>query len=733
MYQDISKEEAKMAVINDIRKRSGLLLTVVLVGVVLFILGDFIAGQFRGGQQKRIVGEAAGEEIPAELFGQEIEKMESQYTLFNNRRPQEYEKDQIKDQAWNAVLFQTIYKNEFEKLGLVVTRTADGEDNEENDMLTGGKTMEASLRSAPIFRNQQTGQFDVNKLNQFIGVIQNPQNQEQAMMRAQWMASSEQMYQQRLRQKYESLLSKTTYVTTAEAEAEYIASEKTGVFDYVFVPLSSIKDEEIEVTDSELENYLDANEKEFTVDESRSIDYVTFAIAPNEEDEARTIKKVNELSAQFSEGRNDSTFAKAKTDPGTKAVAKYSKDDLPDVLGGEKLLKGTVYGPYLSNKIYKLYKYIGTVNDTTFNNPSSSHILFTTQGLDPEQKKAKKAQAQDVLNRALKGENFTILAFQFSEDPGSKQKGGDLGEFGKGQMVKPFQDAVFGAKKTGVVSELVESQFGYHIINVTKKVKVDKIEKKQVLAEITKEITPGKNTRNTIFRKASAFVRDSKESGLDAAVEATEGISKTKDIQVTANSRYVGSLANASEVSRWAYQQEEVGAVSNLIKLDGQYVVASISKVKHKDDLSVENLRDDLKEKVIAEKKRQLLADKLAAQSGSVAEIKEAYNSTNGKETAQKEEGVSASLSSATFGISGYNPEVIGAAFGLGEGQTSSVIKGESGVFIVKAISFAEAPEIADYTAYKKRLAAPKAGSVSVSIDRALQELNEVQDMRYLQ
>jgi parvulin-like peptidyl-prolyl isomerase len=82
--------------------------------------------------------------------------------------------------------------------------------------------------------------------------------------------------------------------------------------------------------------------------------------------------------------------------------------------------------------------------------------------LDPSKART---QADDILKRVRAGEDFSKLAGEYSTDPGSKTKGGDLGWFGRGQMVKPFEDAAFGLQP-GQVSDVVESDFGFHIIKV---------------------------------------------------------------------------------------------------------------------------------------------------------------------------------------------------------------------------------------------------------------------------
>lgn len=89
-----------------------------------------------------------------------------------------------------------------------------------------------------------------------------------------------------------------------------------------------------------------------------------------------------------------------------------------------------------------------------------------TSAADKANADAKK-RAEDILRRAKNGENFAALAKQYSEDDGSKSSGGDLGWFGKGVMVKEFEDAVFALKVNQISPDLVQSQFGYHIIKKT--------------------------------------------------------------------------------------------------------------------------------------------------------------------------------------------------------------------------------------------------------------------------
>ena len=97
-------------------------------------------------------------------------------------------------------------------------------------------------------------------------------------------------------------------------------------------------------------------------------------------------------------------------------------------------------------------------------------------------KKEAKKKAEEVLKKAKSGEDFAALAKEYSDDPGSAANGGDLGYFGKGVMVKPFEEAAF-SLKPGEISGIVESDYGYHIIKV-----FDKVEGQQPLSAVKESI-----------------------------------------------------------------------------------------------------------------------------------------------------------------------------------------------------------------------------------------------------
>ncbi len=150
-----------------------------------------------------------------------------------------------------------------------------------------------------------------------------------------------------------------------------------------------------------------------------------------------------------------------------------SEEGLRDLIGRQVMVRHYVEGQMVptvkvtDEEVGAFYK----ENEAQFEEPEQvqcSHILLrVAPEAPPEAKAAVRKKAEELRARCLKGEDFGALAREHSEDPGSKDDGGDLGLFPRERMVPPFATAAFALAKIGDVSEVVETQFGYHIIKLT--------------------------------------------------------------------------------------------------------------------------------------------------------------------------------------------------------------------------------------------------------------------------
>lgn len=151
----------------------------------------------------------------------------------------------------------------------------------------------------------------------------------------------------------------------------------------------------------------------------------------------------------------------------------------------------------------------------------ASHILISTvdengKELSPEKKKEAKKEAEEIYKKAKAGEDFATLAKEYSQDEYSAVNGGDLDFFERGQMVPEFEAAAFGLKK-GEISEIVESQYGYHIIKVTDKVyKEDTFD--EAKSDIKKELLNEKYVEKVKELEGSAKIEKNEEEALKTKI-----------------------------------------------------------------------------------------------------------------------------------------------------------------------------------------------------------------------
>jgi parvulin-like peptidyl-prolyl isomerase len=184
------------------------------------------------------------------------------------------------------------------------------------------------------------------------------------------------------------------------------------------------------------------------------------------------------LQAQYAQAGGEPAFLEALK--GAEISIDHVKKSVQETLVINKYLEGIAAGKakVTEEDIRKAYQE-ETAGDKT---ASVRHILLLTQGKTEAEKAEARKKIEDILVKAKAGEDFAALAKQFSEDPGSKDNGGLYENFGRGQMVKPFEDAAFSVP-VGQISGVVETSYGYHILQV-----VDRKKETRSFEEVRAEI-----------------------------------------------------------------------------------------------------------------------------------------------------------------------------------------------------------------------------------------------------
>ena len=185
--------------------------------------------------------------------------------------------------------------------------------------------------------------------------------------------------------------------------------------------------------------------------------------------------------------------------------------------------------------------------------------------------------SDELLIRAKSKESFATLANEYTMDPSNQgTKGGDLGWFKKGRMVKPFEDAAFKANKDQIIGPVL-SRFGYHVIHVRDK-KINKNGDNEVLAShilIKIDISP--TTLSNLKRDATLFSYDAQDNGFDIAVEEY-GLTVSSAEKLNENDLSVKGIGNFRSAVRYAFNNE-VNTVSDILENEKYFVLCSLDSI----------------------------------------------------------------------------------------------------------------------------------------------------------
>jgi peptidyl-prolyl cis-trans isomerase D len=236
------------------------------------------------------------------------------------------------------------------------------------------------------------------------------------------------------------------------------------------------------------------------------------------------------------------------------------------------------------------------------------HILLTTVGKTPAEVEEVRLKAEDILKQVKKGGNFADLAKKYSEDPGSKDKGGDLGFIVKGQTVPEFEKAAFSLQKDQT-SDLIKTQYGFHILKVLEKETAhtkpfeevkDSLRAPLVLGEADKQAT------ETSDKVAAEIRRSNKVTLDDLAAQFHLTVSETRP--VSANDQVL-ELGNSNEIKSKMFSLRQ-GEVSLPIHTDRGYVILSVKEIQPAHQGTLEEVRARVVSDIQKEKAAQMALSK---------------------------------------------------------------------------------------------------------------------------
>jgi peptidyl-prolyl cis-trans isomerase D len=692
-----------MAVIGTLRQKlGGLLILVIAFAMLAFILMD-MGGKGNGSVRGTGIAKVNGEEISYEAFSERLKTNET----FSQNQSQgqalsEEQKESIRNSTYNELLTEKLKAAVYSSLGITVG------DAEKKAMLFEEDFQHPSITSS--FKGEN-GQYSAANFKQYLETLSIPDPSSGLSAeekRAQWANFEKAIYKERADNKYNKLIQKSTNVPTWMAQALYNNDNLKVTAEYVYLPFSSVADDAISYTDADLTSYLSKHAKAYKQMASVNIKYVVYPIVPSTDDIAAVSSWMNDKFAAWQTSENDSLFIMASSE--TKWSNVYeSKDELTNQFADSMFIApvGTFFGPVQGKNQFTSYKLLD--RKAIADSLKVRHLLISGDGYESQEIAL---ATIDSLRQLIieEGVPLASLTAQFSQDESNALDGGDLAWVRPGEMVGPFNNAIFFDMKPGDV-RLVYTQFGAHFVEVyswgttTTAVKV---------ATLNKSIFASEETTNNIFAEASLYSGNNRSK--ESFVASSDKIKDAVGVSTKANT-IQGLRGNAREIIKWAFKSEK-GEVSAPFMVGESFVVALQDGNAEEGEASLDNVRLLVEAEVIKAKKAAVL---LAKVNGSD------LNSIASSNSVSVQAANDVSMTNVALAGIGNEPKFAGTALGLPVNTVSKPLVGENGVFVLKTTVKSAAPAATDLDAYKAR-ASSYGSSVQGKLFDALKNAAKIED-----
>ena len=663
-----------MSIIQKIRDRAAwLVFGLIAVSLIGFLLMDAsVGGRRMAGSTSGVIGTVNGEKLDYADFQKQVSESQDRYKSqgypVNDMLTQN-----IREEIWKQFEESAVLTTQYQKLGIDVT------DKELNDMLVGANAIPEIRRA---FTDPNTGQFDgqqaASRINQLRAIYKSNRKSDQNYAMAQnfFEQALPQFIKIREREKYISLIAQSSYIPKWMVEKTNADNSQIASVNYVKVPYLTISDSAVKITDADIQTYRDNHQNQFTQEESRTISYVSFSAAPTQGDSAGIFQQVLTLRPEFVGTKDVESFLVKN---GTEI--NYSDAFVPKskLAGSRKdsitaLSIGGVVGPYLDGGNFVLARIIDV--KTLPDSVHARHILVSFQDPKTQQVKlddsAAKNKIDSIKTLVDKGQQFDSVAFRLSDDEGSRVKGGDLGYFGPGQMVKEFGDFAFNGKKGEI--KIVKTQFGYHLIEI---IDQKNFEPAYKIAYFARRIEPSQETDQNASGMASQFAGENRDQAAYDAGVKKGNLKSVASPEIQPTDFNIQALGSSRSLVRWIYGAK-LGEVSESFPIGDKYVVAVLTEVNHKGTMTLAKVKPMIEPILRNQNKAKIISLKIGTAATLDAVATALGQPVNHVDSLQ--------FSSPYIPNIGLEQKVVGYAFDkqlIGK-PLSAPVGGNDGVFLLK-------------------------------------------------
>jgi len=658
-----------MGVMIKMRENTSVVLWILVLAFGgLWVLQDSGALDNVGIQQRQHIAVVNGTPIAYQDYSEALDQRIRAYQQQTGDAAPQAVRDQLADLVYQEMVDDALREREMDRLGITVS------DTEVREMVLGPRPDPIVAQLFP------DGEGGVDRAR-LVALFNDPDTFRQ-IYGVDPVVFENYLRSKRRAEKLSVLLESSVRVTPREVEQEFVRRNRRADVAFVALRYADVPDADVEVTDRDLRRFYDDNREEFRRERTVTLQYVAIPQAPSAADTAAVVSQLDGLRAEFAAATNDSAFVQQRftETPYTGQFALAS--DLDPTLAAavfEAPREGRVVGPLVAGNQAVLAKITG-VREAAEPAVRARHILLGQRGQDAGARAEQLRRAEELRAQIQGGQlSFAEAARQHSQDPGSAQRGGDLGFFSRGQMVRPFEEAAFAAQPGQIVGP-VESEFGVHLIEVTGRA-TQEVRLAQITQSVAMTSASIRQQRDRI--EDVKFYSEDRGGSLDAEAQR-QGL-QVQTVTVEANQPFIPGLGQNRQVRQFVDRARR-NQTSDVIDTGDQFVYLRATEVRPEGHRPFDEVRAEIEPRVRLQKKRDVqvarLQEALSARGfdGLPAAVNQPLQTA---EDVQFNNTLIAGL--------GREPQFVGTTMGLRQGQTSRVVAGENAAYVLRVTDLDEA------------------------------------------
>ncbi len=714
-----------MAVLQKIRDKNILLVSIVALALLLFVIQGVFSGNFLFGSNSQTAGTVNGEKLNIQDYQQMVQDYQNffEVTQPNQDMKSEEASNYVRDIAWNNYVMNSIIESECEKVGLAVT------DAEIQNILHTGNSQ---FLQSPYFMNQETKQYDPTAIPMFISQYEEfkksgqPINENFEKIYKYVTFVEELVRHEALQNKYQNLLAMSLISNPVEAKSAFDSRTLTKNIQVAYIPFSSIDDSTIKIADEEINKRFEQDKaKYFSLYAIRDAKLLNIQVLPSEADRKAIEEDFEKYYLELDSLSDSKDIKLAVRNSGSdiqytelyKSIDGYPTyiKNMLKATDSTSLSIGKTSRPQLdiaSNKFY-IAKLINKIEQV-------DSVLYREIAVSGESDDDKATRADSIFNALRSGVEYSTIAKTYNQPTDSVWV--STAQYENEHITS--EDVLNHIKTlftSGVGIHKFQLQNGnYLIIQI---LKAQKPITKYNVAIIEKPFVFSEQTYNDYFNKFSKFISSNKTIADIEANAPKEGYT-VQDIAVQSNEHLIAGVRGTHDALRWLFDDADVGDISQIFRCgsNDHFMVLSLVGI-NKGTMSEKMVKDMIRTELLNEKK----ADQIMKSLSNVKDIESAKSVEN----VVFQDSISTIAQRPAFIGTSQEPMVSMKASITPTGKFCGPFKGNQGVYMLQVISEEKSDEKFNLYNEINQVKLTNYSLLNNSLFNSLTKLAKVEDFRY--